>query len=229
ELVADAVLVGLAVIVVRIIWIFPLSYVPWILWGRSERHEPAPPWQRPAVVSWMGLRGAVTLAAALAIPLSTDAGDPFPERNLIIYLAFAVILATLVFQGLTLPFVIRTLGVEADDVSVKEESEARIKAADAAIARLDELAGEDWVRPDTVERLRGLMDFRRNRFAARFSADDDSAIEERSQAYQRLLRELFNAERAAVLQLRRERKINDDVMARVTRDIDLEDARLDVE
>src|SRR5262249_62218429 len=111
----------------------------------------------------------------------------------------------------------------------KEESEARIKAADAAIARLDELAGEDWVRPDTVERLRGLMDFRRNRFAARFSADDDSAIEERSQAYQRLLRELFNAERAAVLQLRRERKINDDVMARVTRDIDLEDARLDVE
>jgi monovalent cation/hydrogen antiporter len=228
ELVADAVLVGLAVIVIRIVWIFPLSYVPWMLWGRAERHEPAPPWQRPAVVSWMGLRGAVTLAAALAVPLTTHAGNPFPERPLIIYLAFAVIIATLVFQGLTLPFVIRALGVEADDdLAEREESKARIHAADAALARLEELADEDWVRPDTAERLRGLMGFRRNRFAARFSEDDDGAIEEQSQAYQRLLRELLNAERAAVIQLRREGRINDDVMARVTRDLDLEDARLD--
>ena len=85
------------------------------------------------------------------------------------------------------------------------------------------------MRPDTAERLRGLMNFRRNRFAARFSEDDDGAIEERSQAYQRLLRELLDAERAAVLQLRREGRINDDVMTRVTRDLDLEDARLDAE
>jgi monovalent cation/hydrogen antiporter len=229
ELVADAVLVGLAVVVIRIVWIFPLSYVPWVLWGRVERHEPAPPWQRPAVVSWMGMRGAVTLAAALAIPLSTDAGDPFPGRPLIIYLAFAVIIATLVFQGLTLPFVIRALGVEEDDLAEREESKARIHAADAAIARLEELADEDWVRPETADRLRGLMNFRRNRFSARFSDDDDGAIEEQSQAYQRLLRELLNAERAAVLQLRREGRINDDVMARVTRDLDLEDARLDAQ
>src|SRR5207247_3830518 len=93
ELMRDAALVGLAVIVIRIVWIFPFSYVPWFLWGLSERRDPAPPWQRPAVVSWMGLRGAVTLAAALAVPLTTDAGDPFPDRALIIYLAFAVIVA----------------------------------------------------------------------------------------------------------------------------------------
>jgi CPA1 family monovalent cation:H+ antiporter len=175
----------------------------------------------------MGLRGAVTLAAALALPLTTDAGDAFPNRDLIIFLAFAVIVATLVVQGLTLPAVIRLLGVEDDGLDAKEEAKARIHAANAATARLEELVDEDWVRPETLERMRGLMDFRRNRFAARFSPDDDGAIEERSQAYQRLMHEVLDAERAAVLQLRREGRINDDVMRRVTRDLDLEEARLD--
>jgi monovalent cation/hydrogen antiporter len=227
ELAGDVALVGLAVVVIRIVWLFPLTYVPWLLWGRSERHEPAPPWERPALVSWMGVRGAVTLAAALAVPLTTDAGDPFPNRTLIIFLAFAVIVVTLVFQGSTLPFVVRTLGVEADDLAEREENKARIYAAEAALARLEELADEDWVRPETAERMRGLLGFRRNRFRARFSEDDDGAIEEQSQAYQRLMRELLDAERAAVVDLRRQGRINDDVMQLVTRDLDLEDARLD--
>jgi CPA1 family monovalent cation:H+ antiporter len=228
ELVRDAALVAATVIVVRIVWAFPFTYVPWALWGRVGEHDPAPPWERVAVVAWMGLRGAVSLAAALALPLTTDAGAPFPNRALIIYLAFAVIVATLVFQGLTLPFLIRRLGVEDDGLAAKEEAKARIYAADAALARLDELADEDWVRSETAERLRGLMDFRRNRFRARFSPEDDGAIEEQSLAYQRLRRELLDAERAAVVQLRREGRINDDVMYRVTRDLDLEDARLDL-
>ena len=228
DLLADAAIVAGAVIVARIIWIFPFSYLPWVWWGRWERHDPAPPWQRPAIVAWMGMRGAVSLAAALAIPLTTDAGDPFPNRSLIIFLTFSVIFATLVLQGLTLPGVIKLLGVEDDGLDAKEESKARIHAADAAIARLEELVDEDWVQPDTAERLRGLMGFRRDRFAARFAPEDDGAIEQQSQAYQRLRREMLDAERAAVLELRRQGRINDDVMYRVTRDLDLEDARLDV-
>jgi Na+/H+ antiporter len=227
ELIWYAVVVSATVIVARIVWIFPFMYVPWLVWGRIRDHDPAPPWQRPAVVAWMGLRGGVSLAAALALPLTTDAGEAFPDRALIIYLSFAVIVATLVCQGLSLPFVIRALGVEDDGLDAKEEAKARIHAADAALARLEELVDEDWARPETVERLRGMMGFRRNRFAARFAAEDDGAIEEQSLAYQRLRRELLDAERAAVLQLRREGRINDDVMHRVTRDLDLEDARLD--
>ncbi len=202
--------------------------MPWLFWGRSDRHDDAPPWQRPAVVAWMGMRGAVSLAAALALPLTTDAGDAFPDRPLIIYLVFAVIVATLVGQGLSLPFVIRVLGVEDDGLDAKEEAKARIHAADAALARLEELADEDWVRPETAERMRGLMGFRRSRFAARFTPEDDGGIEEQSLAYQRLRRELLDAERSAVVTLRREGRINDDVMHRVTRDLDLEDARLDL-
>jgi CPA1 family monovalent cation:H+ antiporter len=171
---------------------------------------------------------AVTLAAALALPLTTDAGDPFPQRDLLIYLAFCVILATLVVQGLSLPLVIRLLDLEDDGSAAKEETKARIYAARAAVERLDELVAEDWVREDTAERMRGLYRFRESRFAARFDDGDDGAIEQRSQDYQRLRRELLDAERRAVVELRRQGRINDDIMNLVQRDLDLEDARLDV-
>jgi Na+/H+ antiporter len=228
SLIADGVVVSATVIVTRMIWVYPAAYLPRFLFPRIRERDPYPPWQAPTILGWAGLRGAVSLAAALALPLTTDAGDPFPEREFVIFLAFCVILATLVVQGLTLPLLIRMLGLEDDDVADKEETKARIHAAEAALERLDELAGDDWVREDTLERMRGLYNFRRSRFAARFDDQDDGGIEERSQAYQRLRRELLDAERQAVVGLRREGRINDEVMNRIQRDLDLEDARLDV-
>jgi len=227
-LVADALVVSGAVMLVRYAWIFPATYLPRFLFPRIRARDPYPPWQHPTLLGWAGLRGAVSMAAALALPLETDAGDQFPHRQLVIFLAFCVILATLVLQGLSLPGVIRLLRLEDDGIATKEETKARIHAAEAALARLEELVGEDWVRDETAERLRGLYDFRRTRFAARFDSDDDGAIEERSQAYQRLRRELLDAERMAVVSLRRSGRIDDAVMNRIQRDLDLEDARLDV-
>jgi Na+/H+ antiporter len=228
SLIADGVLVSATVIVTRFVWVYPGTYLPRLLIRRVRERDPYPPWQYPTLIGWAGLRGAVSLAAALALPLTTDAGDPFPERSLVIYLAFCVIFATLVLQGLTLPVLIRILRLEDDGLAAKEETKARIHAAEAALGRLEELAGEDWVRDDTAERMRGLYQFRRSRFAARFDDQDDGLIEERSQAYQRLRRELLDAERQAVVSLRREGRINDEVMNRIQRDLDLEDARLDV-
>ena len=227
-LIADAAIVSAAVIGTRLIWIYPATYLPRFLSRRIRERDPYPPWQYPALIGWTGLRGAVTLAAALALPLTTSSGAPFPQRDLLIYLAFCVILATLVLQGLSLPLVIRLLNLEDDGSAAKEETKARIYAADAALARLEELTGEEWVRDDTAERMRGLYRFRQNRFSARFDADDDGAIEQRSQDYQRLRRELLDAERQAVVELRRQGRINDDIMNLVQRDLDLEDARLDV-
>jgi CPA1 family monovalent cation:H+ antiporter len=174
------------------------------------------------------MRGAVSLAAALAIPLTTHAGGAFPERDLIIFLTFCVILGTLVLQGLSLPALIRAMRIEPDRSEEEEEARARIRAAEAALARLEELADEEWVRDDTAERMRGLYGFRVNRFASRFDGESDGAIEEQSQAYQRLRRELLDAERAAVTTLGRSGEISGDVVMRVRRDLDLEDARLDV-
>jgi monovalent cation/hydrogen antiporter len=227
-LIADGAIVSAAVILTRLAWIYPATYLPRLLSRSLRERDPYPPWQVPTLIGWTGLRGAVTLAAALALPLTTGSGAPFPQRDLLIYLAFCVILATLVLQGLSLPLLIRVLALEDDGSAAKEETKARIYAANAAIARLDELVGEDWVREDTAERMRGLYRFRVNRFSARFDDDDDGAIEARSQDYQRLRRELLDAERSAVVDLRRQGRINDDVMNLVQRDFDLEDARLDV-
>jgi Na+/H+ antiporter len=228
HLIAYAAAVSAVVIATRIVWIVPLTYLPRLLFPRILERDPYPPWQQPAFVSWTGMRGAVTLAAALAIPLTTDAGARFADRDLIVYLAFGVVFATLVLQGLSLPIVIRMLRLEDDGLDVKEETKARIHAAEAAIARLDELIEEGSVRSDTAERLRGLYQFRSNRFRARFDDGDDGAIEEQSLAYQHARRELLEAERSAVVALRNEGRIADEVMHRVERDLDLEDSRLDV-
>ena len=114
---------------------------------------------RPRIVSaWAGMRGAVSLAAALALPLETDAGAPLPGRELILFITFAVILVTVVGQGLSLPYLIRRLGVTEDGAEEEaEEAQARWTASRAALDRLDELAVEEWTLDDTIERLAGCM------------------------------------------------------------------------
>jgi CPA1 family monovalent cation:H+ antiporter len=227
-LVSDAVIVCLAVIGTRFAWVLFVTYLPGVLRGRFRGEEFRTHWRSKVVLAWTGMRGAVSLAAALALPLTTDAGDRFPNRELIIFLTFGVILGTLVVQGLTLPSLIGWLGLEDDGSAEKEEAKARIHAAEAALGRLDELIDEDWVRADTAERLRGAYNFRRDRFTSRLDADSDGAIEGRSADFQRLRRELLDAERDAVVELRQQGQIDDAVMRQVVRDLDLEDERLDV-
>ena len=221
-LIGYAALVSLTVIVLRFIWVFAVLHAPkWIARRVSN-------WRGAVFLSWAGMRGAVSLAAALALPLETDAGAPFPGRALILFLTFSVILATLVGMGLTLPAVIRVLGLEDDGVEDRQDAKARIQAAEAALARLEELVDEEWVREDTAERMRGAYRFRTNRFRARLDDGDDGEIESRSQDYQRLRRELLDAERQALVDLRRSGTISNDVWLRVGRDLDLEDERLDI-
>jgi monovalent cation/hydrogen antiporter len=222
RLVGYAALVSLTVIALRFAWVFAVLHAPkWIARRMSN-------WRGAVFLSWAGMRGAVSLAAALALPLETDAGVPFPGRDLILFLTFAVILATLVGMGLTLPLVIRACGLEDDSIEAREDAEARVHAATAALARLEELVGEEWVREDTAERVRGAYRFRTDRFRARLDDGDDGAIESRSQDYQRLRRELLDAERQALSELRRAGAISNDVWLRVGRDLDLEDQRLDI-
>lgn len=223
DLLRFALVVYGTVVGARFLWVLAATYLA----GLLSRRERTPSWKEAAILGWSGMRGAVSLAAALALPLTTDAGEPFPNRDLIVFLTFSVILGSLVIQGFTLPDLARVLGLEDDGKAAKEEAKARIHAADAALGRLEELLDEEWVREDTAERLRGLFNFRRERFRSRFDPDGDTSVEDRSADYQRLLRELLDAERAAVLELRRRGVIDDDVMRRVVRDLDLEEARLE--
>lgn len=214
-------LVSVTVILVRIVCVPVFAYLPRWAFRSVREHDPYPPWQFPALLSWAGIRGAVSLVAALALPTN------FPDRELIVFLTFIVIVTTLVLQGLTLPGLIRLLKISDDGSAEREDSKARIKAAEAALARLEELEREGSVNADTAQRLRGLYGFRRDRFRARFDDEDDGAIEERSISYQRVIRELLDAERAALLALRNSGTINDAILQRVQRDLDLEAARLD--
>ena len=223
-------LVGTVVIVTRVVWVFVLTYGLRLVSSRLLERDPHPGWRNTTIVAWSGMRGAVSLAAALAIPFTVAGGAPFPQRDLVIFLTFCVILATLVLQGLSLPPLIRVLGVTGDGLNERDELKARLRVAEAALSRVDELAEEDWVREDTAERMRGLYGYRRRRFAARvgvIEADDEEDYEDRSTAFQRFQREVFAAQREELLRLRNEGLINDEVRRRVERDLDLEEARLE--
>jgi CPA1 family monovalent cation:H+ antiporter len=226
DLIAWALLISAVVIAVRMVWQFTVVYLIRAIDRRESVRRRRSTWQTRVAVGWAGMRGSVSLAAALALPLSTDSGAAFPERNLIIFLTFAVLFATLVGQGLTLAPLLRWLGVEDDGSEQREEVAARIRVAEAAIARVEELGGEDWVRPDTLDRVRGLYDYRRRRFNALSDDGDGEEYEERSNAYMRLMYELFDAQREELIGLRNRGEISDEVRRRVERDLDLEESRL---
>jgi CPA1 family monovalent cation:H+ antiporter len=228
ELALYAAAVSGAAIVTRLLCVPFVAFLPRYLFRRIRDRDPYPPWQQVVLVGWSGMRGAVSLAAALALPLTTDAGKAFPERDLIVFLTFAVILATLLLQGLSLPVLIKWLDVH-DDAEVRAEAKARLKAARAALQRLEELRDEDWTRDDTVDRMRGMYEYRTRRFRARFDgSDDDEDYEARSEAYQRAMREVLQAQRDAIVQMRDAGTISSETMHRIERDLDLEDSRLEI-
>jgi CPA1 family monovalent cation:H+ antiporter len=227
ELIGWALAVSAAVIAIRFAWIWAATVVIRTLDRRESQRARRTSWRFRAVFGWSGMRGAVSLAAALAIPLETAAGTAFPGRDLVIFLTLTVIVVTLVGQGLTLrPLAVR-LGLEDDGGGEREDVLARVSAAEAALERLDALEHEDWVYPDTIERVRAMFDYRRRRFTARIDGAEGDRYEARSSAYQRVLREAAAAQRERLLELRNERRISDDVRRAVERDLDYEESRLE--
>ena len=218
-------IVALAVVGVRMVWQFTVPYVLRAVDRRESVRAQRAGWRERLVIGWAGMRGSVSLAAALALPLETDSGSPFPERDLIIFLAFVVILVTLVGQGLTLSPLIDRLGIRDDGEGAREETAARVRLAEAALARLEEVGGEDWVRPETLERTRSLFDYRLRRHSAA-AGGDGQGYEERTAAYRRLMYELFDAQREELIALRNAHEISDEVRRKVERELDLEESRI---
>ncbi|MDQ6914363.1 MAG: Na+/H+ antiporter [Actinomycetota bacterium] len=221
--------VSAVVIVVRLAWVLTVPYLIRLLDRRPSQRACRVGVGPRLVVGWSGTRGAVSLAAALALPLRTHAGAPFPDRNLLIFLTFAVIFATLVLQGLTLPALIRRLGVTTDGGEDEEELRGRLTATKAALAEIDELAGEDWTRDDTVDRLRRLYDYRKRRLAARAGKiEDDQGYEDRSLAYQQMVQSVLGAQRDALVRLRDRGELSNEAMNRLVQELDLEESRLEI-
>jgi monovalent cation/hydrogen antiporter len=223
-----ALAVSAIVIGTRLVWSYTMPYLIRLLDRRASQRARRVGARPRFVIAWSGMRGAVSLAAALAIPLETDAGTAFPQRDLIIFLTFGVIFATLVVQGLTLGPLIRWLDISDDGADEKEELRARLVATRAALERLDELLEEDWTRNDTIERMRALYEYRQRRFGARAGKVEDDGYEDRALAYQQTIQVVLAAQREALVRLRDEGDISNEVMNRVVREFDLEESRLEI-
>lgn len=226
-LVLYALAVSATVILVRIAWVFPGAYLPRALFRRVYRRDPFPPWQPSAVVAWAGMRGGVSLAAALAIPRYVNAGTPFPDRELIVFLTFGVILATLVLQGLSLPVLIRRLGLTDDGAAAREETKAALVAAKAALQHLERVAADHAAPDEIIADLRAHYEDRTRLYGGRYRGDGRASDEEYAHAYKRIQRELVAVERRAIVGLRDRGVIDDDALRRVQRSLDLEEVRLE--
>lgn len=224
ELLGLAVAVSLTVIIARIVWVFPATYLPrGIAWLRERDADPRPPVRNVAIVSWAGMRGVVSLAAALALPAD------FPERDLLIFLTFGVILATLVGQGLTLPLLVRALKIDdGAGVEGQEEAYARYVAADAAAARIEELAAEWPGHLELIDTLRAQYSHRSRHAELRQDlAEHDEEAEQELLEHRHIRLAILEAEREALIALRERAAISDEIFRRVERDLDLEELRME--
>ena len=219
-------LVAVIVVIARFAWVYPATYLPRLL-KRVRDRDPSPPWQWTFVVAFTGVRGAVSLAAALALPFALPGGTDFPYRDMILFVSFGVIFITLVGLGLGLPLVVKWLGVAQagrDEHLAEHESEiaARREALGAALASLDAMTDDRELSDEVVKLLRARHDIRANQLPD--SLDPDAP--DISATGTDLTRELISAERKFIHVLLRDGKITDEIRRRIERDLDLEEASL---
>jgi NhaP-type Na+/H+ or K+/H+ antiporter len=219
--------IGIAVtgvlVAVRALWIFATAYVPLLLRGRSRTPHL---FAHSLVLSWAGMRGVVSLAVALALPLSLPDGGPFPAREAILVVTLTVIVLTLLGQGLTLPWLIRSLRLGADVEVREEEGSARQELVQAATRRIDQLY-EVWPghRP-LLDRLRDTYRDRSEHVERQRDSSTDG-VDRELLVHREIRRTVIDSEREALLRLRTEGAIDDDVMRSLERELDLEEQRMD--
>ncbi|MGW4730773.1 Na+/H+ antiporter [Streptomyces shenzhenensis] len=223
-----AVLLFLVVVAARFVWVYPAAFLPRKLSARIREREQNPTWRGAMVTSWAGMRGVVSLAIAFSIPVTVHGGQPFPERNLILFLTFTTVIGTLVVQGLSLPPLIRLLDFPGRDAQAETlaEANAQAQASRAADARLDELLSDERnaLPPPLADRLRTVLERRRNAVWERLGAVNPVTGETVDDTYRRLSREMISAERDVFVRLRDGRHIDDEMLRTLLRRLDLEEA-----
>jgi CPA1 family monovalent cation:H+ antiporter len=222
----SAIVICATVILVRFAWVIPATYLSRLFKIERPVRDSTSSWQYVAIVGWAGMRGVVSLAAAFALPLALPTGRPFPGRDYILFLAFSVILVTLVLQGLTLPVLIRKLGISRDEETDDEERLARLEANKAALEWIEKARADGKFSPDAADRLHAEYDERIEQLNLCAENPDDCRGEIATPQYQRLQHQALRVERKTIIRLRNERVINDDALRRIQRDLDLAEARL---
>jgi CPA1 family monovalent cation:H+ antiporter len=220
------VLVSAAAVLVRILWVFPATYLPRMLNPSLRSRDPNPDWRNVVVIAWSGMRGVISLAAAFALPFTLADGRAFAARNYILFLTFCVILVTLVFQGLTLPLLIRWLRIETDTALDDEERTARLRANEAALELITQLAQNGEFSAGVIDRVRTDYDERLEQLRVCGDTPADRRGEIATREFQQLQHRALRVERETIIRLRNEHVINDASLRRIQRDLDLAEAQL---
>jgi len=224
------VIISLIVVLVRFLWIYPGTFVPRMLFKRIRQSEANPGWKGPFVLSWAGMRGVVSLAAALSLPTVINQAQPFPHRNLIIFITFVVILVTLVIQGFTLPFVIKAIKIqEIDPVASDEKEEAGIKLRLIHVA-LKKIEDSYYLEADHNRFINGLRSDLQSRVTVTSeklqSLLGDDVEESELEFYNKTLKEIYHVQRSELYLIRKEKIFSDAAIRKEETQIDLAEARL---
>jgi CPA1 family monovalent cation:H+ antiporter len=216
-------------VIAAVIAVVIASRLVWMLSGPATarlfgRVTESQAWRERTIVAWAGMRGGLSLAAALAIPLRLADGRPFPDRDLVIVVAASVIVASLLIQGTSLPWLLRRLGLRAEDLG-SEEIKTRLKAARAALEWLDDPAHADAAQESTRS-VRSMYEARLRRLQISPASDEEPDDVREMERYRNLRLKLLDVERSVVLSLRRDGRINASLLRAIEHDFDLEEARL---
>ncbi|MUV03784.1 Na+/H+ antiporter [Flavobacterium rakeshii] len=225
-------IITLLVIVLRIVLVYGSAFIPRLLSKRIRQKEKSPGLKLPFMVGWAGMRGVVSLASALAIPLTLDNGEPFPHRNLILFITFVVILITLVFQGLTLPFIIKLLKLKVEEVDDfvpldDQIEEIRLRLAKDSVAYLDDRYAEEMEEFETISRVKEQL-LRSIEATERTMEEEEKreALSSVRKLYRNIMIELVALRRDGLHKLKLEKKYDDEVLRILEHNLDLEEARL---
>lgn len=225
-----ALIISLVAIVVRLLWVFPIAYVPLWFNSRVRADNVNPTWKGPLIIGWAGMRGVVSLASALSIPFLISSGEAFPSRNLILFITFVVILVTLVFQGLTLPLMIRWVNIQEIDVmppQSQQEAGIQLRLNKVALALLNEKFQKDIVQNELVGLMKKDMEDDINEIQTRLvSLECDTMAKDEIERYNQILVELYARQRNELFQLRREEAFSDDAIRKQEAQIDLNEAKI---
>ena len=223
-------IISALVIVIRMLWIYPVTFVPRWLSEKIRKREVHPGWKGPLVIGWAGMRGVVSLAAALSLPITTAANVNFPHRNLIIFITFVVILVTLVFQGLTLPYLIKLIKIKDVDAPMPDEQQdanIKLRLLKVSLKHLEEKYSEQASKVDLVTSLKRELENNKTHASRRLISMECERLEnEEIGIYNHILKDLYHIQKQELHKIRREKEYNDEVIRKHEMQIDLSDTMI---
>lgn len=224
------IIISIVVILIRLLWIYPGTYVPRWLFKSIRTTEPDPGWKNPFIVGWAGMRGVVSLAAALSLPLINNAGQAFPHRNLIIFITFVVILVTLVFQGFTLPILVKLMNIKDIDPAVPEDQQEmtiKIRLTEVALKRLDEHYFDQIENNRLLQAFKNELQYNVEHATARLdSLEHGNTHQTQRDVYRKALKDIYQLQRKELYRIRREKTFSDEAIRRQSMQVDLAEMKI---